>query len=136
MSTHSRIGIVNSEGIVKSIYCHYDGYTEHVGAMLVNHYNTKEKASELINLGSLSSLRERLAPEDNEGHSFEDAIEDVTVAYHRDRGEGFQQKTNYSVDGYFNNTQEEYIYLFTLEGEWVFKPRSRKGDPTLVREEL
>lgn len=56
MSTRSRIGIKNSDGTVKSIYCHHDGYPSHVGKILVEHYLDKSKVEQLLELGDMSSL--------------------------------------------------------------------------------
>lgn len=87
MSTRSLIGIVEPDGSVKAIYCHFDGYVEYVGEMLVNYYNSEEKCRQLLELGDLSSLRQRIAPELGERHHYDKPASDVTVAYHRDRGE-------------------------------------------------
>ncbi len=35
MATRSNIGIVNEDGSITGIYCHYDGYPEYVGKMLL-----------------------------------------------------------------------------------------------------
>lgn len=57
MATRGAIGIYNSNGSkVRAIYCHWDMYPEHAGHVLVNHYNTQERAEALIALGHLSTL--------------------------------------------------------------------------------
>ena len=57
MSTRARIGILNKDGTVESIYCHHDGYlTGGVGEMLYMHYNTEEKVRELLKQGDLDAL--------------------------------------------------------------------------------
>ena len=86
MATRSRIGILRNN-VVQSIYCHWDGYVEHHGPILLEHYNAYEKISELMNLGNISSLAPKIAPTGN--HSFDEPEDDVVVAYHRDRGEPF-----------------------------------------------
>jgi hypothetical protein len=55
MSTRSRIGILLPDDSILSVYHHWDGYPEWLGATLVEHYNTYEKASELIDGGNMSS---------------------------------------------------------------------------------
>ena len=89
MSTRSRIGILHADGSTDTIYCHSDGYPEHQMPILREHYNTIEKVRELLSLGDLSLLAERITPEPDEEHGFApaDRAENVTVAYHRDRGE-------------------------------------------------
>ena len=61
MSTRARIGIQLPDDSILSVYHHFDGYPEGLGVKLVEHYNTYEKASELIdggNMGSCYSDRE------------------------------------------------------------------------------
>ena len=72
MSTRSNIGILNEDGTVDYIYCHFDGYLDHNGRILNEHYNTEEKVRELILLGDMRALVENIE------HS---------IFYHRDRGE-------------------------------------------------
>lgn len=69
MSTQSAIGVIQINGKIRGIYCHYDGYVQGVGKKLQNFYNTQVKVEELIELGHLSKL--------------ENNIND-TVAYGRD----------------------------------------------------
>lgn len=61
MSTRSLIAIENLDGTNRSIYCHYDGYPQGVGARLKNHYQTRESVEELIALGDISALFETVA---------------------------------------------------------------------------
>jgi hypothetical protein len=93
MGTRSRIGVMHGDK-VKSVYCHWDGYLEHNGSILQEHYDSA-KANNLVALGDISSLR----PEIGEKHNFnrldstipEDEYErlygDMTTFYGRDRGE-------------------------------------------------
>ena len=55
MATRSRIGIVNKDGSITSIYNHFDGYPQGVGVQLALNYGEKE-AKRLIKLGNRSSL--------------------------------------------------------------------------------
>ena len=50
MSTNARIGIKLEDGSILSAYHHWDGYPEWLGVTLKKHFNTYEKASELIDL--------------------------------------------------------------------------------------
>lgn len=72
MSTQSFIGVLCKEGIIKFVYCHSDGYPSYLGRMLLTHYNTPELATALVDLGSLSMVRERLAPDEGETHTLGD----------------------------------------------------------------
>ena len=129
MATRSRIGIENENGTVSSIYCHWDGYPEHNGKLLKEHYTDRSKVEQLIALGDISSLGEEVAPTGE--HTFDKPQPGVTVAYHRDRGEDFQAaRVDKNPESYFTSDIEEYGYLFTKNGEWVYvgytdrKPKS------------
>ena len=56
MATRSLIGINLNDGITKIIYCHWDGYPEHNGQLLVNNYTSPSAVLDLLELGDLSSL--------------------------------------------------------------------------------
>jgi hypothetical protein len=56
MGTRSRVGVMHGD-IVKSVYCHYDGYLEHTGRILLDNYNSA-KANELVALGDNSGVQE------------------------------------------------------------------------------
>ncbi len=64
MGTRSRIAVMHGS-VAKSVYCHWDGYLEHNGTILQEHYDSS-KANHLVALGDLSSLR----PELGEKHAF------------------------------------------------------------------
>ena len=89
MSTRSFICVEQDDGSYKGVYCHSDGYLTYNGAMLLDHYNSREKADALIALGDLSLLCEKLYPDPDKPHGFDydKRQPDVTVAYARDRGE-------------------------------------------------
>ena len=118
MATRSRIGIENADGTVTSIYCHWDGYPQGNGKTLAEHYQYREKVQQLIDLGSISSLHEFVFPEG--AHNFSEPEKGVTVAYHRDRGEDFMQSQHASVDEYLTSDVEEWGYLYTLDGNWIY----------------
>jgi hypothetical protein len=60
MATRSMIGIVNEDKTVSAIYCHFDGYPNHNGKVLTKHYNSQDKAEELIKLGDIRFLENTL----------------------------------------------------------------------------
>jgi hypothetical protein len=130
MSTRSRIGIVNSDKTVSSIYCHFDGYPEGVGQTLLDHFTTKHQVQKLIDLGDISFLRR--STECPEGHNFGNPFSDCTVAYGRDRGEtGIDAKTKDSLQDFFESDFEEFGYIFDPEAtRWMTKAQYR-GDGTV-----
>jgi hypothetical protein len=121
------------DGKIKSVYCHFDGYPDHVGKMLFEFHNTEEKANQLVALGALSCLYEHLTPlpeapaahHYGDGkppilteHSYEHPQENVTVAYHRDRGEKYLQDTHESLDAFNKDGSfQSYNYLW-MDGKW------------------
>tara|TARA_R110002167_G_scaffold30937_3_gene102082 strand:+ start:1194 stop:1640 length:447 start_codon:yes stop_codon:yes gene_type:complete len=126
MSTRSRIGIVNSDKTVSSIYCHFDGYPEGVGQTLLDHFTTKHQVQKLINLGDISFLRR--STECPFGHSFSRPALDCTVAYGRDRGEtGIDAITMDSLQDFFESNFEEFGYIFDPEApRWITKAQFRE----------
>jgi len=127
MATRSNIGIVNQDGSITGIYCHYDGYPEYVGKILLNHYNDVGIINKLMELGDLSSLGENLYAV---GHTWAVPIEGVCVAYGRDRGEkGVESRVFKSIEQYNRNADNSgvnYQYLFE-DGMWMYR-KTHKGD--------
>lgn len=86
MSTHAGIGIQDeSDGTVRAIYCHHDGYLEHVGRTLVAHFNSRERAEALIALGSISCLSPSGDLDFDREKSDRCERDAGTEAYHRDQ---------------------------------------------------
>ena len=98
MGTRSYIGKAIN-GRVHSIYCHWDGYPEGVGSVLLQHYDS-EKVDGLLELGGISSLQETVE-------------ESAVKAYHED--------VNVDIrEDYFSNDGDygiEYSYLLE-DGVW------------------
>lgn len=116
MSTRSRIGIRLENGNIASVYCHFDGYIRGgVGEQLTKNYKTRERASEIIALGNLSSLGKSLNKKD-------------TKAYSRDRGEQLSSlisTSTLSYERYGESSQVDYLYLYEADGWAVFKVSGR-----------
>lgn len=117
MATRSTITL-KTEKVYTGIDCHWDGYPSHTGAILLEHYDTEEKVKELIALGSINSLFKKVKPDNDEKHSFCHPAKNVTVAYHRDRGEGCRPVINVydSLEQIFKG-DADYNYVFE-NGEW------------------
>jgi len=129
MGTRSNIGIVNEDDSVTAIYCHWDGYPSHNGKMLLNRYNDISIVNQLMLLGDLSSLREKLYPNDSKPHTFQNQQDDVCVAYGRERSESDVDCKIFKDIGDFeklaNNTDAEYQYLFEV-GRWTYRKSNGK----------
>ena len=135
MATRSRIAIEKEDGTVESIYCHWDGYPENNGKILVENYKDHKKVQALIDLGDISSLAPNVEAAPDAGHTFNDPVDGVVVAYGRDRGEiAVGKKSHASVPDFFNGDIEEYGYLFTQEGQWLVKSWGRDNQPCTVED--
>jgi hypothetical protein len=112
MATRSTIAMIAEDGqMVRSVYCHWDGYPDGVGATLREHYTDPAKIQQLLDLGDISSLREDIG----EQHDF-DSARDVTTFYGRDRGEiGVYALPHMNIDGWLalrKGNGCEYGYLW------------------------
>jgi len=99
MATRSRIGIELSDGSILSAYHHWDGYPEWLGRILTTHYNTKEKVSELIDGGDMSSCWNDDKQAEHYGNCPPRLDSDI-------------------VEYLLPNNSEEFAYVFR-KGEWV-----------------
>jgi len=125
MGTRSRIGVMHGD-LVKSVYCHWDGYLDFNGRILQEHYDSA-KANHLVALGDLSSLRADIG----EKHTFskfdqpgiENRVhnENWCTFYGRDRGE---KDTEFRVAHTFEeflgqcyDSGAEYYYIIK-DGVW------------------
>jgi hypothetical protein len=121
MGTRSRIGVMHGDN-VKSVYCHWDGYLEHNGVILQEHYDSV-KANHLVALGDLSSLRPNIGEKHafsqfdlpaEEVEAFKAATEDMCTFYGRDRGEtGTEFKTSTTFESFFDQVEGG-------GGEWYY----------------
>ena len=108
MATRSLIGI-KLDNIVKTIYCHWDGYPEHNGKLLVENYSSPAAITELMELGDLSTL---------------DITPDKCKAYHRDRNEPWsmveprEMDMNTVVEDAVKDYGVDYVYIYNNEFEW------------------
>lgn len=131
MATRSTIAMEQPCGKVMQIYAHWDGYLDHNGVILRDHYQDKAKVFALMLLGSISSLREEIG----QAHSFDaryardDEKAKWTVAYGRDRGESDTAATVYKdfEDYVANHQYEEYEYIYRNDGEWYVSGYGTKG---------
>ena len=118
MGTHSRIGVMHGD-VVKSVYCHYDGYLEHNGRILQEYYDSA-RANHLVALGDLSSLCPEIEP-GNDSHSFDNPKAGVCVFYNRDRNEeGVDFKVAHTFADFLDQVEgcgAEYYYIMR-DGVW------------------
>jgi len=121
MGTRSRIGVMHGENC-KSVYCHWDGYLDHNGRILLEHYDSA-KANNLVALGDISSLGSEIG----EKHDFDVSFTKGAIGenwckfYGRDRGEtGTEFKTDDTFEKFYERADAcgaEYYYIMR-DGEW------------------
>ena len=121
MGTRSVIGKMNKDGSIDFIHCHWDGYPDYNGIILHEAYlGNNEKIDKLLSLGDLSSLRELVDIPEGKKHSFDKPLEDVCIAYHRDRGEELNPARHANdIDDFVRLLEHEdcpeYAYIFSGE---------------------
>jgi hypothetical protein len=128
MGTRSRIGVMHGDKC-KSVYCHWDGYLDHNGRILQEHYDSA-KANHLVALGDLSSLRPEIGEQHafsqfelpaDEVEAFKAATENMCTFYGRDRGESnIEFKVAQTFAEFLeqcHNCGAEYYYIMR-DGVW------------------
>lgn len=119
MGTRSRIGVMHGD-VCKSVYCHWDGYLEYNGKMLLENYDSS-KANFLVALGDISSLRKGIEIPEGVEHSFDKPNDDITIFYGRDRGEtGTEFKVDHTFEDFMKRVDgcgAEYYYIMR-DGVW------------------
>jgi hypothetical protein len=91
MGTRSRVAVMHGD-VCKSVYCHYDGYLDHTGRVLFEHYDSVA-ANALIARGDNSGVQPTIAEmnfyadrgEDDVSfrvaHTFEEFLEQVESCF-------------------------------------------------------
>ena len=103
MGTRSRVGVMHGN-VCKSVYCHYDGYLEYTGKLLLENYNSA-LANQLVALGDNSGVQKTL--------------EDMN--FYSDRGEtDVSWQVAHTFEEFLeqvDNCGGEYYYIMR-DGEW------------------
>lgn len=110
MGTRSFIAMKTNTGY-KGVYCHWDGYLDHNGRILYEHYKDNFDVAMLLDMGNMSSLGKSIGDKT----SFDAPVPDQCVFYHRDRGEEFRVTTTPTLDRmlrYAECSGAQYFYLF------------------------
>ncbi len=125
MSTRSHIGLLLEDGRVESIYCHHDGYLSHNGHILDSFYNNVSKVKQLLALGDLSALGEKLG----EKQDFNKPLGNMCLAYGRDREEDDVSSQIFDSESEFlDKCKEDFTYLFK-EGKWYYRTWNKTLKP-------
>ena len=108
MATRSYIGVRNTDASVDYIYCHFDGYPDHNGKILTEHYADMDKVNALMKLGDLSVLGEQIGGK----HDFNKRTRGWCLAYGRDRGESNVSVKTGDYKELINDQNVDYVYIF------------------------
>lgn len=125
MSTRSCIALHDPEtSILRAIYCHFDGYIDHVGRLLAENYAELHIVRNLIALGDISSLGSSIVS---------------TEAYARDRGEKLEPALVFpDVETLLKVALDEigvaYVYIVSdfepkcgvITGTWKYTTRNQR----------
>ena len=112
MGTRSRIGIQLSDDSILSVYHHWDGYPEWLGRILNTHYNSKDKVSELIDGGDMSSCW-------SDRDLYLQKLSENGPCYYSQRGEDRPPRLDNDLCEYLlPDNSEEYAYVFRND-KWV-----------------
>ncbi len=113
MGTRSNVAYATEDNKVFASYCHYDGYIEHNGVVLLKYYNGEKQARDLVDNGYMSSLQPTI-DQINEGRVHED------------------KPIEYRNEFIFMNDLEalwnEFVYLFK-EGKWYVAESDNVSTP-------
>lgn len=136
MATRSTIALEYADGTVDQIYCHWDGYIEHNGRILFEHYKDPFKLQQLMDLGDLSSLGPVIGEQRpfDPGYGEKDPVKkaEIEAAYNaadkagwcmfygRDRGETDVSARRFADFEMYrlSHQYEEYDYILRTDGNW------------------
>lgn len=159
MSTRAYIIMQTKEGKYRGVYNHFDGYLSGIGMTLKNYYSNYEKVEQLIELGDLSIVGEKIEPAPvvrqygfdwryNEEFEKLPDVEQTklaneepchTVAYARDRGEELYYAKWDTLKDIHQNFKEtsmiEYVYLFRNDQWYYYCPYDEYATFELLTDE-
>ena len=120
MATRAIIAKLDDNG-VKAIYNHSDGYLEHAGRILAEHYRDESKVDELIAQGDVSIIDENIGVKIDFNDYKTRYANKQCKFYMRDRGEKYKQaeqlKDETELIEFSNNCDVDFIYMFAY-GYW------------------
>ncbi len=114
MATRSTIALEYADGTVGQIYCHWDGYLEHNGKILREHYTDPFKVRALLDGGDTSTLSDEVESCD----------------FYTKRGEELNPQRMYKdFQEYQREAQfEEYDYILRRDGKWYVQFYGTDGE--------
>ena len=130
MATRATIAKMQTDGSgIKAIYLHSDGYLEHAGRILNEHYQDESKVDELLKNGDLSVLDANIGEKIN----FDDFElrhkNKQCLFYNRDRGENRKEaeilEDDIALVEFANESCDaQFIYLYAYNAWYVYDYRN------------
>lgn len=116
MATRGRIGILLEDNSILSCYHHWDSYPDALGAKLAKDYDTKEKTSDLIDGGDISTCMSRRTWNGV-------GTDEEVVLYYSERGDNDVEpiiaEDNFEFLQQTRQCDGEYAYVFNpLTSTW------------------
>ena len=120
MATRAIIAKLDDKG-VKAIYNHSDGYLEHAGRILAEHYKDESKVDKLLAHGDVSIIDENIGVKIDFNDYKTRYANKQCKFYMRDRGEKYKHATQLKDEKelieFSNNCDVDFIYMFAY-GYW------------------
>jgi hypothetical protein len=106
---NGRIGIIKSDGTVRSVYLHWDPFPDTAGKILVENYTTEKSVMELVEKGDISSLGKDISG----------------CKYYLDKQQssssGYETREDVSIDHLLESDGHKRAFIYVMmEGEWYF----------------
>ena len=123
MATRSAIAKLGKDGIIKSVYCHSDGYLEYNGKILNEYYKDESKVDELLAHGDISSLNKNIGVKIDFMDYELRAKNEQCRFYHRDRGEDLmfnEFESDIEYIEWANDVANGFIYLYAFGAWYVY----------------
>jgi len=128
MATRSVIAKLDSKSKrIAAVYCHNDGYLEHVGTVLDSHYQDESKLDELLKHGDVSSLGENIGEKVDFGDLEVIHKNKQCVFYSRDRDEKSERRKPITlqddialVEFADEACDAQFIYLYAYKAWYVY----------------
>lgn len=100
MSTHAGIGYRLPNGKIEAVYCHFDGYLEHVGKILYKNYNSTRVIKQIVAYGDFSSLE----------------VQPSEIEFYNDNG---SQSQTYTAEDFSYEFEYSYVWVSSIRKWFV-----------------
>ncbi len=133
MATPSSITAKCNDGRFRTAYCHSDGFVDHNGVILFEHFQDQQKIEDMLALGDMSFLQPSI--ECPEGHSFTIGIKGYSIFYGRDRGEEVKPCSSSSLITCRSDNKQPYNYYWDGK-DWYIGLELRLLSEVLIEQSL